>query len=29
MPSVVEEAKELIEEGVDVAALPPDVEGAN
>ncbi|HUO89614.1 MAG TPA: DUF1178 family protein [Rhizomicrobium sp.] len=25
----LEEAKELIEEGVDVAPLPPDVEGAN
>ena len=24
-----EEAKELAEEGVDVAALPPDPEGAN
>jgi hypothetical protein len=27
--ATIEEAKELIEEGVDVAALPPDVEGAN
>jgi len=25
----VEEAKELLEEGVDVAPLPPDLEGAN
>ena len=25
----LEEAKELVEEGVDVAPLPPDVEGAN
>lgn len=27
--ATIEEAKELIEEGVDVAALPPDVDGAN
>jgi hypothetical protein len=27
--ATIEAAKELIEEGVDVAALPPDVEGAN
>ena len=25
----IEEAKELVEEGVDVAPLPPDVDGAN
>ncbi len=25
----LEEAKELVEEGVDVAPLPPDLEGAN
>jgi hypothetical protein len=27
--TTVEEAKELMEEGLDVAPLPPDVEGAN
>ena len=27
--ATVEEAKELLEEGVDVAPLPPDLEGAN
>ncbi len=25
----LDEAKELVEEGVDVAPLPPDLEGAN
>ncbi len=27
--ATVEEAKDLLEEGVDVAPLPPDIEGAN
>ncbi|MEJ1969823.1 MAG: DUF1178 family protein [Rhizomicrobium sp.] len=27
--ATVEEAKELVEEGVDVAPLPPDLDGAN
>ncbi|MGZ5937188.1 MAG: hypothetical protein ACXWLK_07305 [Rhizomicrobium sp.] len=27
--ATLEEAKELVEEGVDVAPLPPDIENAN
>ncbi|MBV9420444.1 MAG: DUF1178 family protein, partial [Alphaproteobacteria bacterium] len=27
--ATIEEAKELVEEGVDVAPLPPDLDGAN
>ena len=27
--TTLEEAQELVEEGVDVAPLPPDIEGAN